>query len=85
MSELFLLGFQVVFIVCIPTNFNWNVFNDFQSVTNESGAFFRVVRHESDFLHAQIMQNLCSDSVLALITLETEFFIGFNCVVTFFL
>ena len=62
-----------------------DAFYDFDAEAFEAVDFFRVVREQADFFSAHVLENLGTDPVFAKVRSETEFFVGFDCIVALFL
>ena len=80
-----LLGAEIAFVVGIRRDFHWLIAHDFQAKAFEPYALDGIVRDEPHFRHAQIMKNVCADTVVALVGFEAEAKISFDGVHSAFL
>lgn len=85
MAHFILFRFQVEFVEFLGFHFDGDAFYDFDAEAFEAVDFFRVVREQADFFSAHVLENLGTDPVFAKVRSETEFFVGFDCIVALFL
>ena len=85
MAELGLLGFEIFLVVRVRFRSNRHLLNHFEPVTFQPDHFFGIVRQESELAHAEIEQDLRTESVIAQIRRQAEFHIRFDRVESFLL
>lgn len=83
--HLFLLGTQVSFVDFVGLDDDGDGVHDFDAVGGEAHSLGGIVCDQTDMRGIEIAQDLRSDAVVALVSFETEFEIGFHGVAAEFL
>lgn len=78
MAHTNLLSNHIFMIVTIIFHDNWYRFRNGNAITGKTSPFGGVIRHETDTRKAQVGKDLCTDTIVALIRFETQFYIGIN-------
>lgn len=81
----FLFCFQVAVVVFVGLYLNRDILDDFQSVCFQSNSFCRIIGQEAHFVNAKVSEHLSTASVVAFIGLESQVYVGFDCIHAFFL
>src|SRR5690554_1417258 len=74
------LGMHIILIISIGLHLYGNVLNNLQSITFESNPLNGVVGHQTHFTNPQLTQNLSTHTIVALVGLKAQFYIGIHCV-----
>ncbi len=64
---------------------NWDLLDDFDVIGLKSDHFAWIVRKETDFVNAEVSEDLGTEPVVTQIHRETEFFICFDGIEALFL
>ncbi len=83
--HLLLLGFEVAGVLGFRRRFDRHLLHDFKPVAAEADDLARVVGHEADLPHAEVVDDLGTDAVIAQIHREAEFEVRFDGVETLLL
>ena len=78
-------GLKVFFVVRVDLGVDGDLFDDFKAVAVKPDDFFGVVGEESNFLEAEVGEDLGADAVFAEVGGVAEFEVGVNGVITLFL
>ena len=84
-SQFGFFGLKVFFVVGVGLGVDGNLFNDFKAVAVKPDDFFGVVGEESNFLEAEVGEDLGADAVFAEVGGVAEFEVGVDGVITLFL
>ena len=85
MSHAVFLRLQITQVILVGSDFDGNIFDDFQSVSLKTDTFHGVICHQAHLLNTQQTQNLGTTAVVALVGLETQVDVGIDGVETFLL
>ncbi len=84
-SHALLFCSQIAEIVFVRCHLDGHVLYDFQSVGLQSYAFHGVVGHQTHLVYAYVAQHLCTATIVALISLESQTEIGIYRVIALLL
>ena len=79
------LGLEIALVVLIWYYFDRHILCDFESISLQADTLYRVVCEQAHLVHAEVAEHLCAASVVTLIWLETEVYVGIYGIVSFFL
>ena len=79
------LGFQIPQVIGIGSDFDGNVLHDFQSVGLQTDTLDGIVGQQAHLMDTQVSQHLGTTSVVTLVGLEAEVYVGIYGVESFFL
>jgi len=76
MSHTCLFGLQITQIVLVWSYLDGHILDDFESVCLKTYTLHWVVGEQAHLVHADMAQHLCSTSVVALVGLESQVYVG---------
>ena len=71
-SHAVFLRFKIMSVELVWSYFNGDIFNDFQSVTFKTDAFYGVVGEQSHLAYAEVAEHLCATAIISLIGFEAK-------------
>ena len=85
MAHLLLFGQQIEFILLLQLHLDRHTLDDLEIKCSKAVDLLRVVGHQTQFMYAQVLQDLGTNGIVTHIRRESQHNVGFDGIVTFIL